>query len=157
MTGHEVKGKDTVTLNADTQQIEPVQEVSLGKRFFNIRTGASFVIAFAILFFLLTRLDVDTAAIWENVRRSNPLFYALAFVVYYSTFLMRGGRWRVLLENVGFRRNMGVKLPSIWGLGKIILLSWFANCIMPAKLGDAYRAYLLKKNADVSFSKTMGT
>ena len=37
------------------------------------------------------------------------------------------------------------------------MLSWFANCIVPAKLGDAYRAYLLKAHAGVSFSKTFGT
>ena len=38
-----------------------------------------------------------------------------------------------------------------------MFLGWFANCIVPAKLGDAYRAYLLKLNAGVSFSTTLGT
>src|SRR5207244_10783842 len=42
-------------------------------------------------------------------------------------------------------------------LSEIIFLGWFANCIVPAKLGDAYRAYLLKLNAGVSFSTTIGT
>ena len=42
-------------------------------------------------------------------------------------------------------------------LSEIIFLSWFANCIVPAKLGDAYRAYLLKLNAPVSFTRTFGT
>ncbi len=37
------------------------------------------------------------------------------------------------------------------------MLSWFANCIVPAKLGDAYRAYLLKRERGVSFSATIGT
>ena len=31
------------------------------------------------------------------------------------------------------------------------------NCLVPAKLGDVYRAYLLKINAPVSLSKTFGT
>jgi uncharacterized protein (TIRG00374 family) len=48
-------------------------------------------------------------------------------------------------------------MPSLPGIGRIILLSWFVNCLVPAKLGDAYRAYLLKRHADVSFSKTVGT
>ena len=38
-----------------------------------------------------------------------------------------------------------------------MFLAWFANCIVPAKLGDVYRAYLLKLNAGVSFSTTIGT
>lgn len=48
-------------------------------------------------------------------------------------------------------------MPSSWGLGEMVLLSWFANCVVPARLGDAYRAYLLKKNVGVSFSTTIGT
>jgi len=36
-------------------------------------------------------------------------------------------------------------------------VSWFANCVTVARLGDAYRGYLLKKEADVSFTVTLGT
>jgi uncharacterized protein (TIRG00374 family) len=43
------------------------------------------------------------------------------------------------------------------GLSEIMFLAWFANCIVPAKLGDVYRAYLLKLNVGVSFSTTIGT
>jgi glycosyltransferase 2 family protein len=39
----------------------------------------------------------------------------------------------------------------------IVMMSWFVNCIVPAKLGDAYRGYLLKKNTNASFSRTFGT
>ena len=40
---------------------------------------------------------------------------------------------------------------------EIIFLSWLVNCVVPAKLGDVYRAYLLKINSDVSLSRTFGT
>jgi uncharacterized protein (TIRG00374 family) len=36
-------------------------------------------------------------------------------------------------------------------------LAWFANCVTVARLGDAYRGYLLKKSAGVSFAVTLGT
>jgi len=36
-------------------------------------------------------------------------------------------------------------------------LAWFANCVTVARLGDAYRGYLLKKAAGVSFAVTLGT
>jgi uncharacterized protein (TIRG00374 family) len=36
-------------------------------------------------------------------------------------------------------------------------LAWFANCVTVARLGDAYRAYLLKREAGVSFAVTLGT
>jgi glycosyltransferase 2 family protein len=133
------------------------QPVSLGQRFFNLRTLISFGIAFAILYFVLQRINVDPGEIARSIARANPLYYLLAFVIYYSSFLVRALRWRVLLGNAGLDRLSGYRLPSIPGLLEIILLSWFANCIMPAKLGDPYRAYLLKHNARVSFSRTFGT
>jgi uncharacterized protein (TIRG00374 family) len=76
---------------------------------------------------------------------------------------VRALRWRRLLANVALTERGRVgsaanarKLPVVV-LSEIIFLSWFANCIVPAKLGDAYRAYLLKLNAGVSFSTTIGT
>ena len=40
---------------------------------------------------------------------------------------------------------------------EILFLSWLVNCLVPAKLGDVYRAYLLKINSPVSLSRTFGT
>ena len=42
-------------------------------------------------------------------------------------------------------------------LTTIVLLSWFVNCIVPAKLGDAYRGLLLRQRIGVSFTRTLGT
>lgn len=130
---------------------------SLASRFFNLRTFISFALGFAILLFLLTRVQLDVEGILDRLRQANVPLLLLALVVFYATFPVRALRWRRLLQNVGFRRREGVRLPTVAGLAEIIFLSWFANCIVPAKLGDAYRAYLLKSNAGVSFSKTMGT
>jgi uncharacterized protein (TIRG00374 family) len=40
---------------------------------------------------------------------------------------------------------------------EIFYLSWFANCIVPAKLGDLYRGYLARTCIGVSGSQTVGT
>lgn len=136
---------------------ESVPGVSLEKRFFHRGTLLSFVLAFGILAVIVSQLRPDFGAIWGILRQSDPIPALLGFVVYYLTFPLRGLRWRLLLNNVGLRRSAGVPLPSSLGLAEIIFLGWFANCVVPAKLGDAYRSYLLKKNAQVSFSTTMGT
>jgi uncharacterized protein (TIRG00374 family) len=131
---------------------------SLGKRFFNLRTLLSFGLGFAILAFLSTRVQVDVGAILDWVRQANPFVLVAAFVVFYATFPVRALRWRRLLNNVEVRtREESRARLSIPALSEIIFLGWFANCIVPAKLGDAYRAYLLKLNAGVSFSTTIGT
>jgi glycosyltransferase 2 family protein len=129
----------------------------LARRFLNVRTLASFLLGFAMLAVLLPRMNVELGGILARVTQANVGLYLAALVFYYLTFPIRAYRWRKLLRNVGFLPDEGVRLPGIPGITQIILLSWFANCIVPAKLGDMYRAYLLKQRAGVSFSKTFGT
>jgi uncharacterized protein (TIRG00374 family) len=129
----------------------------LGRRFFNIRTFLSFAAGFAVLAIVLPRMNVEIGGILNRLSQANVWLFLLALLVYYLTFPVRAFRWRKLLRNVGFLPGEGVRLPSIAGISEIILLSWFANCVVPAKLGDAYRAYLLKGTSNVSFSKTFGT
>ena len=129
----------------------------LARRFFNIRTLASFLLGFGMLALVLPRMNVEFSGIVTRLSQANVWLYLLAMGVYYLTFPVRAFRWRKLLRNVGFLPGEGVKLPHIWGISEIIMLSWFANCIVPAKLGDAYRALLLKRSANVSFSRTFGT
>ncbi len=121
------------------------------------RTLLSFAVGFGLLFLAYQRLNVDAAATWETLRGADLPLYLLALAIYYVAFLLRTLRWRALLRNVGFHPREGVALPGLSGLSRILMLGWFVNCLVPAKLGDAYRAYLLKHDADVSFSKTFGT
>src|SRR5205085_11099168 len=108
--------------------------------------------------FLATRVQVDVGAILEWVRQANPYLLVAAFLAFYATFPVRAIRWRRLLDNVEVdTHEEGATRLGIPALSEIIFLGWFANCIVPAKLGDAYRAYLLKLNAGVSFSTTLGT
>ncbi len=39
---------------------------------------------------------------------------------------------------------------------KILFIGWFVNSVVPAKLGDLYRSYLVKKKFGVSLSRTVG-
>ncbi len=131
---------------------------SLKERFFNLRTLVSLALAAAIILFVFRGFDIDVAATWAQMQRVNPWLYLLAFVAFYLTFPVRALRWRLLLRNAGFPiasgRNSWASLPA---LTEYIGLSWFANCVVPAKLGDAYRGYLLKHNGNVSFSRSVGT
>jgi len=131
---------------------------SLRERLFNVRSLISLGIAVAIIVFLFRGLDIDPAATWQEMRRVNPWMYLLAFGVFYLTFPLRALRWRVLLANAGIPVHQGRhSWSSMPALTEYIGLSWWANCVVPAKLGDAYRAYLLKHNGDLSFSRTFGT
>jgi len=84
--------------------------------------------------------------------RANPLVLLLALLVYYVAFPLRALRWRAMLRSCGIARP-----PPVSTLSLIIFLSWFANCLLPAKLGDVYRAYLLRKHGGISLTRAGGT
>ncbi len=86
----------------------------------------------------------------SSILSADPLLLLAAFLVYYLGFPLRGFRWVLLLRGTGFRL-------SVRDSTEIIFLSWLVNCLVPAKLGDVYRAYLLKLNSPVSLSRTFGT
>ncbi len=130
---------------------------SLGRRFFRPQTLVSFGIAAAILLFFLWRLEIDPGEVWREMRRANPWIFGLAFAVWYGSFFLRAYRWRLMLARVDIDRAHGYPVPGERGMVEIFLLSWFANCVVPAKLGDAYRSYLLKQKTGASFSTTLGT
>lgn len=121
------------------------------------RTILSFVLALGILIFFARGVNLDFAEVWARMQRANRGYLIFAFVVYYASFATRALRWRVLLINVGYSRARGHSLPSVAGLLEIIFLSFFVNCVVPARLGDAYRGYMLKRAAAVSFTVTLGT
>ncbi len=56
----------------------------------------------------------------------------------------------------GAERDRILHYPLL-DLTEILYLSWFANCVVPAKLGDFYRAYLARNCLRVSMSKNYGT
>ncbi len=82
--------------------------------------------------------------------QSNKLLLVGGFLVFYLGFPLRGLRWALLVRGTGF----GLKVRDST---EIIFISWLVNCLVPAKLGDVYRAYLLKINSPVSLSRTFGT
>lgn len=133
------------------------RSMSLGRRLRSPQTLVSFAIAFALIFLIFRRLDINFSAVWANVRQANPWLLALGFLAYYVSFPIRAVRWTALLANAKIDHKHGYAVPGIRGMSEIYVLSWFVNCVVPAKLGDAYRGYLLKKHAGPSFSKTLGT
>lgn len=144
---------------SSTERISPdaADAPPLSRGLIQPRTAVSFLIGAAVIALFLWKSSLDYGAIWRLLKGANPYILAGGFILYYSAFASRAVRWRLLLENVGYGRDSAHQLPTIAGLAEIIYLSWFANCVLPARLGDAYRGYLLKRASSVSFTVTIGT
>lgn len=158
----DTKGQRATEAAAEVE-LAPEVEVERGgfalwERLRSPRTLVSFGLAIAIVIFAFRGLNIDVAMTWLYIRQVNLWMLALGLGVFYMTFPMRAVRWRLLLRNAGVPvdegRHTWASLPALM---EYLYLSWFANCIVPAKLGDAYRGYLLKRNGGVSFSLAFGT
>jgi len=122
--------------------------IDLKQKFFSIKTLVSFLLAFAIIYLLITRMDVTEVS--TVIRHTDPLLYLAGFAVYYLAFPLRGMRFHTMLK------NNECEVPT-GELTRIIYVSWFANCVVPAKLGDIFRAYLVRRKCGHPFINTVGT
>jgi uncharacterized protein (TIRG00374 family) len=86
----------------------------------------------------------------DYILSADPVWLVAAFAIYYLGFPLRGYRWSILLRGIGAR-------VRVRDSTEIIFVSWLVNSVVPAKLGDVYRAWLLKINYPVSLSATFGT
>lgn len=112
------------------------------------KTVFSFAVAFGILYFLVSSVDFQETL---GIMRSIDIgMYLLAISTIFFAYLLRGLRWMKLLENVGF-------VGKLKDIIEILTLSFFVNTLAPAKLGDLYRGYLMKKNYKEPISRVMGT
>ena len=136
---------------------DPGDPESLGSRMLRPRTLLSFAIAILIVYFVFQRLNINPRTVWSYLKNADPLLFGAAVSVFFSSFVLRAIRWRMMLARVGFDHRHGYAIPAIPGMFQIFLLSWFANCVVPARLGDAYRSFLLKERAKTSFSIGLGT
>jgi uncharacterized protein (TIRG00374 family) len=124
---------------------------SLSSRLRDPRTIISIVLPIVLVVLIaITAGNIDFAALVTSISNANPALLLLALAIYYVGFPLRGYRWMVLLRGAGTR----IRLRDST---EIIFISWLVNCLVPAKLGDVYRAYLLRLNFTVSLSRTFGT
>ncbi len=111
-------------------------------------TYLSIAIAIVILIFAATRVDLKE--IWREIAACDKRYVFLGALAHYSTYLVRGMRWRRCL----------IHLPIKAGSGKFGLLVFFYNFVdnlVPAKLGDVYAAHLARINFKIRRSAAMGS
>jgi len=131
-------------------EVRPDQ-MSLTRRLRQPRTIVSIVLPILLLgLFVKSLPGFKLEELPDKILGANPWLLLAAFSIFYLGFPFRGLRWAMLVRRSGFRLNVG-------DATEIIFLSWLVNCLVPAKLGDVYRAYLLKINSPVSLSRTFGT
>jgi glycosyltransferase 2 family protein len=90
---------------------------------------------------------------WEQVRiilsKSNLGWLLVALSFYTIDLLVRASRWRVLLSDV--------KMLSFKSVGVALLVGYAANNILPARLGELFRADFAGRRYHLSRSAVVGS
>jgi glycosyltransferase 2 family protein len=131
-------------------EVDP-EPMSLSQRLRQPRTIISIAVPIIIIAAFVNLNAAALSKVPALILAANGWLVLAAFLVFYAGFPLRGYRWAILLRGTG--EHISTKDST-----EIIFLSWLVNCVVPAKLGDVYRAYLLKINSrTASLSRTFGT
>jgi uncharacterized protein (TIRG00374 family) len=92
---------------------------------------------------------VKWADLFASLANLNLGFLAAAIAIFLTTFTVRTLRWQVLLnpaKPIAYTRLFGV-----------IFIGYMANNVLPARLGEFVRAYVLSRKEGVRKSTTLAT
>jgi hypothetical protein len=96
------------------------------------------IVAFSVAFY-----KVDLLKIWESLNRINPFFLLPVVGVQVFSFFVRGNAWRYYFKSV--KSNLKLLDTTC-----VYVISLMFNNILPARMGDLIRAYLLGKKRNIS-------
>lgn len=112
-----------------------------------LKTAISFIIALIILYLIYSRLNFHYFL--KVLKDMNVYYFVIALVLSFAGFYVVAYRWQILLKNMGLK-------AKLHDLTVISIIFYFSNCILPARLGEIYRCYLIKKNYNFPGSKVLG-
>ncbi len=112
-------------------------------KIFLTATLAVLILAFAATF-------LGAADILENVKHASFRTLVLACLVYCISWPLRGIRFQQILKRLGNQYGLGFLTGSIF-------ISQSANVILPARIGDLSRMYILKKRKDLAFTTSLSS
>lgn len=150
-------GADGMPPEPNEEELQEQSPQDLGSSLFTPRTVISFLVALLVMYLVISRTNIDFGESLRQIRQANVWYFGAALIMYYVTFVLRGWRWKGMLGAAGISDATGYSMPNMSGMFQIMTLSWFANSLLPARMGDAYRCYLMKRRAGASFGVSLGT
>lgn len=100
-----------------------------------------------LLWLVLSRIDIEQGRL--ALVRANMGSMALAVVAYWLAILFRIVRWRLLLSGAG-RLSFGQ-------VSQALIIGYAVNNVLPARLGEIFRADLLRRRFGISRSAALGS
>jgi uncharacterized protein (TIRG00374 family) len=106
-----------------------------------------FVISAVIVYLAFRKIDLHQ--LLDNLQQANYLYLIPIIVVIFLSMALRAVRWGYLLrpiKKIGFHR-----------LFESILISFMANNVLPVRMGEFVRAYIIGRGEQISASASFAT
>ena len=111
----------------------------------NRRTGMVVGSLLSVAAFALMFVYIDVGAFVDAVSNADPGLVAVGAIVYVLSWPLRGQRYRDILSELGYRED-------VWFLTGAVFISQTGNLVIPARAGDAIRAYVVKARRGVPYT-----
>ena len=100
-------------------------------------------IAAAIIAYMLVPIWSD---LLEAIETAIPIYFVAAVAVCVVAWTLRGWRYKMILNGLSIRPTLGFSMACIF-------VSQTANLVIPARLGDIVRVFLLKHQYETTYSQ----
>lgn len=107
-------------------------------------------LALGMVILVLLFYFIGIAQTFEVIKRINIIWIIPYFALFMSAYAIRSYRWKFLIAPTGYK-------PKLFDLIRIILATWFINSLIPARLGELLRFYLLKQRTRVPMAVGMAS
>jgi hypothetical protein len=101
------------------------------------------IIAIGIIAYMLFRVWDDLFIALKNI---IPVYLTVGMVICLSAWWLRGWRYHIILKNLNYRVSIAVSTACIF-------VSQTVNLIVPARLGDFVRVFILKHEYHTTYSE----
>lgn len=98
-----------------------------------------------VLGYIVLEFATDPGEILAEIASLDPWYLVLATAIYLLSWPIRGLRYRDILEHLGYTERVGFLTGAVF-------ISQMGNLVVPARAGDAVRAYVMKARREVPYS-----
>ncbi|HMZ80851.1 MAG TPA: lysylphosphatidylglycerol synthase transmembrane domain-containing protein [Acidobacteriota bacterium] len=106
-------------------------------------------IALSLFFTYLALRGISWSQTWYFLKRTQPFELFLALVLMWAGFFWRALRWKRLIDT-----GQHISYKDCF---RVITIGYMANNVLPARIGEIARAYLLSHRNGVTKSFALGT
>ncbi|NLX48684.1 MAG: flippase-like domain-containing protein [Methanospirillum sp.] len=112
-----------------------------------LTTVLPLTIAVAIIAYMLVPIWTDLV---EALQTAVPAHFVVAVAVCVVAWILRGWRYRLILNGLGVQPTLGFATACIF-------VSQTVNLVVPARLGDLVRVFILKHQFETTYSQGLSS